>query len=69
MARNGKTLVPGARDALDNMKYEVAREQGVELKEGYNGDLRSRDAGKIGGNMVRKMIKQAEENMSDNERR
>ncbi len=69
MARNGRTLVPGARDALDNMKYEVAREQGVELKEGYNGDLRSRDAGKIGGNMVRKMIKQAEENMSDNERR
>ncbi|MGE5494415.1 MAG: alpha/beta-type small acid-soluble spore protein [Burkholderiales bacterium] len=69
MARKGKTLVPGARNALDRMKYEVADEQGVELKEGYNGDLRSRDAGKIGGNMVRKMIRQAEQNMSENERR
>jgi hypothetical protein len=69
MARKGKTLVPEARNALDRMKYEVADEQGVELKEGYNGDLRSRDAGKIGGNMVRKMIRQAEENMSENERK
>jgi hypothetical protein len=69
MARKGKTLVPEARNALDRMKYEVADEQGVELKEGYNGDLRSRDAGKIGGNMVRKMIQQAEQNMSENERR
>jgi hypothetical protein len=69
MARKGKTLVPEARNALDRMKYEVADEQGVELKEGYNGDLRSRDAGKIGGNMVRKMIRQAEQNMSENERR
>lgn len=69
MAGNRKTLVPGARDALERMKHEVADEQGVDLKEGYNGDLRSRDAGKIGGNMVRKMIKQAEENMSENERK
>jgi hypothetical protein len=64
MARNRKTLVPGARGALDNMKYEVADELGVELKEGYNGDLKSRDAGRIGGNMVKKLVKQAENDMS-----
>ena len=50
-------------DALNQMKYEVADEVGVNLQKGYNGDLTSRDAGKVGGNMVKKMIQYAEENM------
>lgn len=49
--------------AMDKMKYEVAGEMGVNLKNGYNGDLTSREAGKVGGNMVKKMIKYAEDNM------
>lgn len=67
MARNRKTLVPEARGALENLKYEVAGELGVELKEGYNGELKSRDAGRVGGNMVRKMIRLAENDMSNSE--
>ncbi len=42
--------------AFDNMKYEVAREVGVNLKEGYNGDITSREAGKIGGTIVKKVF-------------
>ena len=61
-SRNSK-LVPEASEALNKFKYEVASEVGVTLKEGYNGDLSSRDAGRIGGNMVRKMIQQAENQM------
>ena len=56
--------VPQARSALDNMKYEIARELGVNLKQGYNGDLTSRDAGSIGGMMVKKMIEAQEQSMS-----
>ena len=52
---SNKKLVPEAMSALDKFKYEVASEVGVTLKDGYNGDLSSRDAGKIGGNMVKKM--------------
>ncbi len=64
MANNSnKKLVPEAMSALDKFKYEVASEVGVTLKDGYNGDLSSRDAGRIGGNMVRKMIQQAESQM------
>ena len=65
MANNNsnKKLVPEAMSALDKFKYEVASEVGVTLKDGYNGDLSSRDAGRIGGNMVRKMIQQVENNM------
>ena len=48
--------VPQARAALNNMKYEIARELGVNLKQGYNGDLTSRQAGSVGGQMVKKMI-------------
>lgn len=58
-------LVPEAMDALDKFKYEVASEVGVTLKDGYNGDLSSRDAGRIGGNMVKKMIQQVENNMAN----
>ena len=61
-SRNSK-LVPEASEALNKFKYEVASEVGVTLKEGYNGDLSSKDAGRIGGNMVRKMIHQAENQM------
>ena len=50
-------------DALNQMKYEAANEVGVNLQKGYNGDITSRDAGRIGGNMVKKMIQYAEENM------
>ena len=58
-----KKLVPEAMSALDKFKYEVASEIGVTLKDGYNGDISAKDAGKIGGNMVRKMIQQVENNM------
>ena len=60
---NSKKVVPEAMSALDKFKYEVASEVGVNLKEGYNGDLTSKDAGKIGGQMVKKLIEQAERNM------
>ncbi len=66
MATNSnKKLVPEAMDALDKFKYEVASEVGVTLKDGYNGNLSSRDAGRIGGNMVKKLIQQAENNMAN----
>lgn len=60
---NNRKLVPEAMSALDKFKYEVASEVGVNLKDGYNGDLSSRDAGRIGGQMVRKMIQQVENSM------
>ena len=56
--------VPEARGALDNMKYEIANELGINLKQGYNGDLPSRQAGSIGGYMVKRMIEQQERQMS-----
>mgnify|MGYP005771054915 FL=1 len=56
-------VVPEAREALDKFKYEVASEVGVNLKQGYNGDISAKDAGKIGGQMVRKLIQQAESQM------
>ena len=56
--------VPAARQALNNMKQEIANELGVNLKQGYNGDLTSREAGSIGGGMVKKMIEQQERQMS-----
>ena len=49
-------LVPGAREALDKFKMEAASEVGVNLKQGYNGDLTSKQAGSVGGQMVKKMI-------------
>ena len=64
MANNSnRKLVPEAKAALDKFKYEVASEVGVNLKDGYNGDISAKDAGRIGGNMVRKMIQQAEQQM------
>ena len=62
MANNNSnySVVPEAKEALNKFKYEVANEVGVNLKQGYNGDLSSRDAGRIGGQMVKKLIQQAE---------
>ena len=60
---SNKKLVPEAMTALDKFKYEVASEVGVNLKDGYNGEISAKDAGKIGGQMVKKMIEQAERNM------
>lgn len=61
MASSNKIVVPQAREALDRFKMESASEVGVTLKQGYNGDLTSKQAGSIGGQMVKKMI-QAYEN-------
>ena len=58
-----KTLVPEAKDAMNRFKMEAASEVGVNLKQGYNGDLTSRQVGSIGGQMVKKMIKSYEESM------
>ncbi len=63
MANSNYKAVPEAKEALNRFKHEVASEVGVNLKDGYNGDLTSREAGKIGGNMVRKLIQQAESQM------
>ncbi|MBO5291846.1 MAG: alpha/beta-type small acid-soluble spore protein [Lachnospiraceae bacterium] len=65
MASNSKSRmeVPEAKAAMDRFKTEVASELGVNLKEGYNGDLTSKEAGSIGGEMVRRMIKRQEEQM------
>lgn len=59
MSKN-KSMVPEAREYLNRMKMEVAGEQGVSLKQGYNGDITSKAAGQVGGNMVKKMIQQAQ---------
>ena len=61
--RNSKMEVPEAKEAMNRFKMEVANEIGVNLKEGYNGDLTSREAGSVGGEMVRQMIKKQEESM------
>lgn len=63
-SNNNQTVVPNARAGLDTLKFEVASQIGVNLKQGYNGDLPSRETGRIGGNMVRKMIQYAESNLS-----
>ena len=60
---SNRTEVPEAREALDRFKMEVASEIGVPLKQGYNGDLTSAQAGSVGGEMVRQMIKRQEEQM------
>ena len=63
MTNSNSKVVPEARESLNKFKYEVASEVGVTLKDGYNGNISSRDAGRIGGNMVRKLIQQAESQM------
>ena len=60
---NNRVIVPAARAALDQFKMEAANEVGVNLKQGYNGDLTSREAGSVGGQMVKKMIEAYERNL------
>ncbi|CAB1249059.1 Small, acid-soluble spore protein C2 [Ruminococcaceae bacterium BL-6] len=63
MASSNKSVVPQAREALDRFKMEAASDVGVNLKQGYNGDLTSKQAGSIGGQMVKKMIEKYEQDM------
>lgn len=58
-----KTMVPEAREGLDRFKMEAASEVGVNLKQGYNGDLTAKQAGSIGGQMVKKMVEQYENSL------
>ena len=60
MANNKNVNVPEAKEALENMKHEVARELGVNMKPGYNGDLTARENGNVGGYMVKKMVEDYE---------
>ncbi|MDE6530422.1 MAG: alpha/beta-type small acid-soluble spore protein [Lachnospiraceae bacterium] len=62
-SKSNKTTVPEAKAAMDRFKTEVASELGVNLKDGYNGDITAKEAGSIGGEMVRRMIKKQEEMM------
>ncbi|MBE6564226.1 MAG: alpha/beta-type small acid-soluble spore protein [Ruminococcaceae bacterium] len=60
MSNTNKKLVPEAKEALNKFKMEAAGEVGVNLKQGYNGDLTSKQAGSIGGQMVKKMVEKYE---------
>ncbi len=60
---NNELLVQNASPALERLKFEVASQVGVPLKQGYNGDLPARDAGKVGGQMVKRMIALAEQSL------
>lgn len=64
MNSSNKTMVPEAQDAMNRFKMEAANEVGVNLKQGYNGDLTSREAGYVGGYMVKRLIEQAEHQMA-----
>ena len=61
---NNKINIPEARQAMNQFKMEAANEVGVNLKQGYNGDLTSRQAGSIGGQMVKQMIEAYEKNLA-----
>ena len=63
MKNNNQLNIPEARNAMDKFKMEAANEVGVNLKNGYNGDLTSREAGSVGGQMGKKMIEAYERNM------
>ena len=60
---SNKNVVPEAKESMNRFKMEAANEVGVNLKQGYNGDLTSKQAGSIGGQMVKTMIKSYEESM------
>ena len=60
---SNKIVVPEAREAMEKFKMEAASEVGVNLKNGYNGELTSKQAGSVGGQMVKKMIESYERNM------
>ena len=61
--KSNSSMVPEAKEAMNRFKMEAASEVGVNLKQGYNGDLTSRQAGSIGGQMVKKMIESYEKSM------
>ncbi len=63
MKSNNRINVPEAREAMDKFKMEAASEVGVDLRQGYNGHLTSREAGSVGGQMVKKMIESYEQNL------
>ena len=63
MSSTKSTMVPNAREAMNKFKMEAASEVGVNLKQGYNGDLTSKQAGSVGGQMVKKMIESYENGM------
>lgn len=62
-----RIMNPHARDAMNQFKMEAANEVGVNLKQGYNGDLTSKQAGSVGGQMVKKMIKSYEDKMTQDQ--
>lgn len=64
MARSNRILVPEAKHGLNQFKMETARELGVNLTEGYNGNLTSRDNGSVGGQMVKKMVEKYQRDLS-----
>ena len=63
MKSNNQINIPQAKEAMDKFKMQAASEVGVNLKEGYNGDLTSREAGSVGGQMVKKMIEAYEQGL------
>ena len=65
MKSNNQINVPQAREAMDKFKMQAASEVGVNLKEGYNGDLTSREAGSVGGQMVKRMIEAYENSIKE----
>ncbi len=66
MTSSNKAVNPQAREALDKFKYEVANELGVNLKQGYNGNLTSAENGRVGGEMTKRLVAQAESQMQNN---
>jgi len=64
-SRGNKVVVPEAKAAMNRFKMEAANEVGVQLKDGYNGDITSRQAGSIGGQMVKKMIQKYEQDLAN----
>ena len=62
--KSNRQVVPEARGALNNMKYEIARELGVDYQQAYKGNLSARENGYVGGYMVKRLIEQAEKNMA-----
>ena len=63
---SNKNVVPEAKEALNKFKMQAASEVGVNLKQGYNGDLTSKQAGSIGGQMVKKMVESYENSIKNN---
>ena len=63
-SKSNRIVVPAAKEAMEKFKMEAANEVGVNLKQGYNGDLTSKQAGSVGGQMVKKMIESYENNLS-----